>query len=785
VKFRPIHQAPAIIAVAVIGLVCLVRLARFDFCERLERMTYDWRARLALHSPGTVATNLGFVAISDDSIAALNNGSLNFRYGLYWPRHVYGRVLRELANQGARAAAFDILFAGRRFDHGEVSVSAHQWPDLPAFLSDLHPGTAATTYETDGEVLTLVPSDEYFAWQLARSGIGLIASERGLLPNSLFADHAAALGDIAAEPDTDGVLRRARAFQDYRRWHPAFKQVEADQEFAVDLNQVRLEPGKIVLLRTGLPDIPVPVDESNYFNLSDFSTNLPPGSPHRAKAFEVQRVWHMGIVLAARALGLNLAAAEVNLPQGRIILRGTNGVERILPVDRDGYFYVNWEITPANPGLTTEAFEELLRQDELRSAGQTNGLVNRWRGKLAIIGSKATGNDLTDRGATPLERNTLLVSKHWNVANSIITGRMIRPSSLPLELGLIVILGVATALLTWQLRVLPGFLGVLALAVAYSFLCVQLYTHHRVWLPLVLPLIGAVFAQYGLLVTYRAVFEQHERRRVKSVFAKIVAPAVVNELLEARTLSLGGARREVTVMFADVRGFTGITDELQEMTAERIARSGLTGRAAEERYDEVAEQTLQTISLYLGLIADVVKKHGGTLDKYIGDCAMAFWGAPQPNPQHALSCVRAAIEAQCSIYALNLRRRAENDALELANKTLIAAGQPPKPLLPVLTLGTGINSGAVMVGLMGSDAHGLNYTVLGREVNLASRLETVSGRGRIIIGETTYEQIRLADPALAATCIEHAPITPKGFLKPVRNFEVPWRTDHDTAVTSR
>jgi len=263
------------------------------------------------------------------------------------------------------------------------------------------------------------------------------------------------------------------------------------------------------------------------------------------------------------------------------------------------------------------------------------------------------------------------------------------------------------------------------------------------------------------------------------VFSKIVAPEVVNELLEAKTLSLGGARREVTVMFADVRGFTEITDLLQEITAEHIEKYRLTGRAAEACYEEVAEQTLQTISLYLGFVADIVKKHGGTLDKYIGDCAMAFWGAPKANPQHALGCVRAAIEAQRGIHELNDRRQAENDELEIENKERIAAGQPPKALLPLLTLGTGINSGAVMVGLMGSDAHGLNYTALGREVNLASRLETVSGRGRIIIGEATYEHIRLSDPALAATCIEQEPTTPKGFLKPVRNFEVPWRLDHD------
>ena len=161
---------------------------------------------------------------------------------------------------------------------------------------------------------------------------------------------------------------------------------------------------------------------------------------------------------------------------------------------------------------------------------------------------------------------------------------------------------------------------------------------------------------------------------------------------------------------------------------------------------------------------------------------MAFWGAPKPNLNHALGCVRAAIEAQRAIHELNQRRQAENAAIEVENKSRVAAGQPPRPLLPQLTLGTGINSGAVMVGLMGSDDHGLNYTVIGREVNLASRLESMSGRGRIIIGEATYEQIRLGDPDLAATCIEQEPTTPKGFQRPVRNFEVPWRiADGNTA----
>ena len=393
-----------LIAAGVVASVCLVQLAGFDFPNRLERMSYDWRARQALRHPPATVTNLGFVSIGDESIAALNNSSLGFRYGLDRPRHVYGRVLRELSAQGAQAVAFDVLFAGRRFDHSPVPVSATQWPDLPDFYSRLHPGLTPETYDDNGQTLIMLESDEYFAWQLARSGVGVIATDRGLLPHSLFADRALALGDISAEADPDGVLRRARAFHDYRRWHPALKQVEAAKEYGVDLNQVRLEPGKIILLRSGLPDIALPVDADNNFNLSDFSTNLPSGQPPMAKAFKVERVWHFGIVLAARALGINLAAAEVDLRQGRITLRATNGFERILPVDREGYFYVNWEITTTNANLTTESFEHVLKQDQLRSAGATNGLVNRWQNKLAIIGSEATGNDLTDRGATPLRR---------------------------------------------------------------------------------------------------------------------------------------------------------------------------------------------------------------------------------------------------------------------------------------------------------------------------------------------------------------------------------------------
>src|SRR5262249_44820695 len=108
-----------------------------------------------------------------------------------------------------------------------------------------------------------------------------------------------------------------------------------------------------------------------------------------------------------------------------------------------------------------------------------------------------------------------------------------------------------------------------------------------------------------------------------------------------------------------------------------------------------------------------------------------------------------------------------------------SAGQPPKPLLPILLLGSGINSGTVTLGVMGAEVGGVvrqgNYTVFGSDVNLASRLEGYSGRGRICISHATYELLQRDAPDLAETCIELPPAHLKGISSEVRVYEVPWR----------
>jgi class 3 adenylate cyclase len=580
-----------------------------------------------------------------------------------------------------------------------------------------------------------------------------------------------ALGDITTKKDSDGVLRGVKAFQVIRRWHPLIE--AAARKYGVSLSDLLIEQDRIVLPLEQGQTMEVPLDNNGEMDIKSRKSQT--GLPAKARPFADERVWHMGIVLAAQELGLDLAQADVDLPNGRITLHGTNGLVRVIPVDADGYFYVDWRLKPNDPRLASAPIESLLWQDKERLLGQTNELSDLFRNKLVVVGSAAQGNDLTDRGATPLERDTLLVSKHWNVANSIITGQFIHRISLDTELALIVFLSVLTAFLTWQLRVDAASFTVFLLVLVYIAAGFWVFVQSHLWLPLVFPVAGILVVHLSL-VTYRVAFEESEQRRVKSVFSKIVSPDVVNELLGAKTLSLGGARCEVTVFFADIRGFTSMTDETQERITEFVLTRQLDADAAEACFDEAARETLETVNLYLAVVADAVKEHGGTLDKYIGDCVMAFWGAPTPNEKHALACVRAAVDTQRAVHELNQKRLAQNPAREAENAERQAAGLPPLPRLTALQLGTGINTGLVAVGLMGSDAHILNYTVFGREVNVASRLESVSGSGRIIISDTTHRHLLRDDPVLAAACIEMFPVTVKGIRAAVRVYEVPWQT---------
>jgi hypothetical protein len=314
VKLKPFKRAPVLIALGVIVLVSLVRCLKLDVCERLENITFDIRARSALSFSPNAATNLGFVYINEDSVKRVWDGSLGYHFGLLWPRQVYAGVVNELAQQGTKAVALDILFGELRPDHAAVQ------------LTDGNPGPE---------------SDEFFATEMRRAGNVIIAVTREVTPPNLFFTNAFAAGDISADKDSDGILRRAAAFRIYRRWHDAFRQMEDDPEYAVDLSKARIEQRQIVLPRPRqLGDIKIPLDKEGNFDLADFGGDaLPPGLARHVKPFTDERIWHMGVVLAARQLQLDLEHPDVDLAHSRAGAHHSSGcgglfLHRLVPARR-------------------------------------------------------------------------------------------------------------------------------------------------------------------------------------------------------------------------------------------------------------------------------------------------------------------------------------------------------------------------------------------------------------------------------------------------------------------
>jgi CHASE2 domain-containing sensor protein len=196
------------------------------------------------------------------------------------------------------------------------------------------------------------------------------------------------------------------------------------------------------------------------------------GVLRRAKPFrddpELGRVWHLGIVMAARVLKLDLDKAVIR--KDRIELSGPGGLRRVIPTDEEGFFDIDWSIAWNDPRMTIGSYEEILNMEDDRVEGNgTAGhrLNGQLTNKLVVVGSIAAGNNVSDVGASPLRKEDYLVSKHWNVANSVLLGRFIHRPSAPVRLLLIAVLGIGAAVLTWKLRApLPTVL-VLASSVCY------------------------------------------------------------------------------------------------------------------------------------------------------------------------------------------------------------------------------------------------------------------------------------------------------------------------------
>ncbi|MBI5801192.1 MAG: adenylate/guanylate cyclase domain-containing protein [Verrucomicrobia bacterium] len=490
---------------------------------------------------------------------------------------------------------------------------------------------------------------------------------------------------------------------------------------------------------------------------------------------ELGRIWALGVVLAARKLELNLADAEV-LPD-RVVLRGAGGVVRTIPLQDGKTTLLDWSARYDHPipqqRVRNLPFERVLDSALRRSRGEIP-LDFGLQGKLVVLGAGGGGVNVNDRATTALQRRDMAFLAHMSIAHSVVAGNFVRTLSLGAEGWIAFGLTWLATLLGWRLRTGLATLSVGLLATAYVCFAVWIYTAHRVLLPVALPVVGALLTTHLVFSVCRAL-ENLERRRVEQLLKKVVSPRIIDALLAQETPMLESRRLEITVLFADLRGFTRYAEESQNQ-AEAAARAlGLPAAEARSFADETAREAMSTVNRYLAAVADEIKASDGTLDKYMGDCVMAFWGAPLADTDHAAKALQCAIAAEQSLERLHRDMTTENERRGQENERRRAQRQPPLPLLPLLRMGIGLNSGYATVGFMGSEKHVSNYTTFGHVVNVASRVEGLTGGGQIIATDHTILAAGRNHPELVARCAELVPVLLKGVTTPVKIFEVHWQ----------
>ena len=322
-----------------------------------------------------------------------------------------------------------------------------------------------------------------------------------------------------------------------------------------------------------------------------------------------------------------------------------------------------------------------------------------FEGKVALVGTSAAG--LLDLRSTPTEKNIPGVTIIAQFIQQIFANEFLqRPDWL---FGAEFIAGLILALsITLGIQALGPIGGLSIFLVGSGGIISSSYYFFKSKLFLVDPISPLIISLsvYVTVTFFNFLFTELERSRVRGAFAQYLSPEMVNRLAESsESLVLGGERKEMTFLFSDIRGFTKIS----------------------EQYKDDPEALTQLINELLTVLSNAILDHGGTIDKYMGDCIMAFWNAPTDQANHRQLAIESA--------------HAMNNALSEFNQNLEGS------LDFKLEIGIGINSGECIVGNMGSDKR-FDYTVLGDAVNLASRLEGQSSNYglNMVIGENSYLQ---------------------------------------------
>ena len=387
---------------------------------------------------------------------------------------------------------------------------------------------------------------------------------------------------------------------------------------------------------------------------------------------------------------------------------------RFIPVTDDDEMLINYLSGPQSDGgivnFHSFSFVDVLNEEIDPTFFQD---------KIVLIGATASG--LGDTFWTPMGTEMNGVTIHAHAINTMLAGNFLRPISALITITLTIVLALLCGLAVLYFRVITASVSTLFLCAAYFLTAFFFFDNGVVFDMLYPPLaIAGTFVGVNL---YNIIYERSEKRELTETFGRYISPQVVDKIMTTMRegeLELGGREYEVTVAFADVRGFTSIAENIPP------------------------EELVTILNVYLSAVIEAVLNYGGIINKFGGDSVMAIWNAPVECEGHALLAVKAAVSAQSAISELKEK-----------GKTIAK-----------MEFGIGINTGKAVAGIMGSEDR-LEYSVVGDTVNTAARLAGSAPGGKVWIGNGTFAEVEgriLAQPL--------KPLVVRGKREPIQAYEV-------------
>jgi adenylate cyclase len=387
----------------------------------------------------------------------------------------------------------------------------------------------------------------------------------------------------------------------------------------------------------------------------------------------------LGLMAAKLALG----EKEIKADDFEIALGG-----RRIPVDEENRMWLNYVGGPG--AYPYYSFVDVV---------QGRVPAEKLKGKILFLGATALG--VYDMRVTPFHKNSPGVEIHATVADNIISQRYIRQGGMEalIDMAFIILMGVLAHFLTTRLRLYGAIPATAVLLAGYIWFTYYMFNAGH-WINMIYPTMSAIVA---VLVGggFRYLVLERDAREMRSMFSSYLSPKLVARLeKDPEAAKIGGDNKEVTVLFTDIKGFTTFSES------------------------HPPQEVVTRLNGYLGAMVQVIERHDGTIDKFIGDGIMAYWGAPLAQPDHA----KLAIDC---IKAINKRMGELRTQWE-------AEGLEP------FTIRGGIQSGEVVAGNVGLAGKKMEYTVIGDTVNQAARLEGTAKYYGVayLVGEDTYQRTR-------------------------------------------